>query len=134
MTRKRCGNCALWLGERGDGTRGKEECFIHAEDVVVLENMVCGYHVFGRPMGGDVPARENMQPVDPELSGLCQPAEGSSCELCAHWRGTGGRAGTCAAAYEDDVDDLGEPIHATVEANGCCAAWSEADEGVDEGA
>jgi hypothetical protein len=130
MTRKRCGNCVLWLGARGDGeTPVREECFIHAADVMVVENMVCGYHVYGIPMGGDVPLRESMAPVTPEFSGLSQPEDGASCELCAHWRATmGARAGTCAVAFEDDTDGDGDPIPATVQPNGCCAAWQALDE------
>jgi hypothetical protein len=127
MTRKRCGNCLLWLGDRGDQeTPGREECFIHASDVVVLGNMVCGYHVFGTPMGAGatLPPREGMQPVTAELSGLCQPEDGSSCEVCAHYRSTG-RTGVCAVAYEDDVDDEGDAMNAVVQPNGCCAAWRE---------
>lgn len=128
MTRKRCSNCLLWLGERGDGaTPGREECFIHASDVVVLGDMVCGYHVYGVPMGAasNLPPREGMQPVTAELSGLCQPPDGSSCEVCAHYRSTG-HSGVCAAAFEEDTDDDGDAMNAVVQPNGCCAAWREA--------
>lgn len=130
MTRKRCGNCALWLGARGDGGEiVKEECFIHASDVVVVEDMVCGYHVYGVPMGAEVvPPREAMQPVTPELSGLCQPLDGSSCEVCRYFSPSMQRSGTCAVAFEEDLDHEGDPIHAVVQVNGCCAAWVACDE------
>jgi hypothetical protein len=126
MTRKRCGNCLLWLGARGEEqVVDREECFIHAADVVVIADMVCGYHVFGVPMGSDVPPREGVVSVLPEHSGLCQPEDGSACELCEHFTAGTGRTGLCNVAFEEDVDHDGDPMHAVVEVNGCCAAWRE---------
>lgn len=132
-SRKQCLNCIFWLGGRGpmgteggDGaTGGREECFIHDADVIVLPDMVCGYHVFGVSLGGSVGAfRENMQPVTPELSGLEQVKGGSSCDSCRHFAGTPETpSGLCQALYETELDELGEPMHAVVQSQGCCCAW-----------
>lgn len=132
-SRKRCGNCLLWLGgmgpqgaEGGEGARGgREQCFIHDADVVVLQDMVCGYHVYGVSLGASVGAfRENIAPVTPEFSGLEQTRDGSCCEGCQNYTPTLGHpSGLCSATYEAQLDGSASEEHAVVQALGCCAAW-----------
>jgi hypothetical protein len=112
----------LWLG---GGDRPREECFVHDSNVITTADMICGYHVYGEPMGsGAVPPRQNMQPLDPELSGLEQVPEGTSCESCVHYTATpGALSGTCAALYENPDESEPDAPHAIVHALGCCAAW-----------
>lgn len=110
-SRKACGNCLFWLPER-------EECFLHDASVTATADSVCGYHVFGAPME-PVPSRENMAPVTPELSGLEQVPDGTSCDSCAHYSG-GEQSGVCGLLW-DKTD--GTPVPAEVQALGCCCAW-----------
>lgn len=131
-TRKRCSNCVFWLGYTGPtmshdhaapAPGGREECFLHAADVITTASMVCGYHVFGSGLQGAArPPRENMAPVLPEYSGLMQPEDGSSCDCCSYFTGVSSLEGTCGVASEPDEP---EPMAALVHKNGCCAAWHE---------
>jgi hypothetical protein len=129
-TRKSCLNCLFWLGSAsgplisGEHARpsvgGREECFLHDADVLVSARMVCGYHVEGAGLSGLRVPRENMTPLDPEFSGLCSTTDGSSCELCVHFRPVGALEGTCAVAW-----DVENNQNAVVHRNGCCSAWHE---------
>jgi len=136
MTRKRCANCVFWLGgmgpagaeggEGGEGARGgREACFLHEENVIVTADMICGYHVFGVSLGASVlPIRENLQAVTPELSGLEQVPDGTSCDNCRNYTPTPGHpSGLCQALYEPD-STAEYPVHPVVQNLGCCCAWA----------
>jgi hypothetical protein len=110
-TRKNCRNCALWV-------EGQDQCFVHAPDVLVSGDMVCGYHVFGSPMTAP-PARENIDYVDPDLSGLMLVPNGTSCDTCSFYERHGMTEGICGALKESDSEE--NPV---VEALGCCTKWT----------
>ncbi len=116
-TRKKCQNCLFWLL--------RERCFLHDTNVIATADSVCGYHVYGEPFGADVPRRENVMVVTPELSGLEQVPDGTSCESCAHYQATPGSAsGVCQALYDDPEMAGDAAIHSVVQALGCCCAWT----------
>ncbi len=110
-TRKACINCVLYIPR----TR---VCAIHAANVGVHPNAVCGYHVFGEPNGNTL-KRVNMLPVDPKTSGLVRTTGGTSCDSCAHYTPMGQTQGVCDAVRGFDAE---EP-QAHVESLGCCARW-----------
>jgi len=110
-SRKRCQACALWLV-------GLDQCWIHNPDVFVSGDMVCGYHVFGRPLTV-APVRENLDFVDPEFSGLTLVPGGSSCDTCAFYTPQGMTEGTCTALREGPAEE-----HPIVAALGCCTKWT----------
>lgn len=113
-SRKKCANCTLYESP-------PRTCMIHAADVLVEADDVCGYHVYGRPLDGATSGhREFMQAVDPELSGLAKVPGGTSCDTCAHYTPSGTLAGTCGA-----VSDPEEDAPALVQPLGCCARWTE---------
>lgn len=114
-TRKMCGNCLFWK-------MSDAQCFLHEADIVTMMDMICGYHVFGQPFpGGDgeeLTAR-NMDPVQPETSGLIQVPGGTSCDTCMHYYASAQTVGTCLALQ--DPNNPGE--NPVVEPLGCCTRW-----------
>lgn len=111
-----CRNCVLW-----DAPDAR--CTIHGAQLPVNATMVCGYHVFGRPLDGwiDFPGIEI---VVPATSGLVQVSEpGTACGNCAAFRPglpAGSTAGACMRVGEV-VTGGWRP--AQVDAYGCCARW-----------
>lgn len=114
-TRKQCANCMMYEAPA-------QLCAIHDTDVIISPDMVCGYHVYGRPVdGADEEHRQYMDPVLPELSGLELITGGTSCDTCEHYVPTGTMSGQCEAVADPD-----EPsANYVVAPLGCCARWSE---------
>lgn len=120
-TRKLCGNCVFWLGA------ARAECWLHDASVETTAAHVCGYHVYGAPQATAELRRENMQPLDPETSGLELASGGTSCDNCRSFVAEmGGASGRCQALYDLDADMETHPI---VDARGCCGAWAPVDSG-----
>ncbi len=118
-TRKSCGNCVMWMADM-------EQCHIHDSDVSVLVDAICGYHVFGTPMTGvSNLSRENMDPVEPELSGLERVPGGISCDRCKYYVQAGQQQGKCRAVR---VTNAPEAPSALVASLGCCTLWTEKEE------
>ena len=113
-TRKRCANCFLWKAKA-------QECVIHDPTIIVAENMVCGYHVFGKPQEHDIVA-ESLDPVTPENSGLIVTEDGVSCDSCSYFRSLAQLSGLCIAVADPDTAES----DFVVEALGCCARWRKA--------
>jgi hypothetical protein len=107
---KTCGNCTLWSRD------GK--CSIHAPDVPVSEDHICGHHVNGEPASKQAP-RENLDPVDPKTSGLKVVPGGTSCEGCKFFDGVADK-GVCHG-----VDRNEDASPAVVEAKGSCTRWED---------
>jgi len=108
-SQKRCENCMLWART--------DQCLIHAPHVQVTAGLVCGYHVFGSPH--EEFEEHGADPVDPELSGLCDPGpEGASCGRC-RWFTQGAAGGLCRAVSDPYTGKPPVPV----EAGGCCARF-----------
>ncbi len=105
-TRKLCDNCIMWV-------RTADQCVIHSKDTEVKKSMVCGYHVYGKPMDKwmDHP---DIVPVEPKYSGLEEVGEGTSCDNCYHYH-----EDKCYAIAPKD----GETPPVPVDDLGCCALW-----------
>lgn len=102
-----CGSCVHWMP-------AEELCELHADNVAAPEDAACGLHVFGTPSGRNVP---DLQPVEPELSGLRQEPLGWRCGSCCRFAPRGARGGVCTyAAGEQGA----APV---VEADGRCMGW-----------
>jgi hypothetical protein len=114
-SRKMCANCFMYAAP-------KSECEIHAPDVVITHDMVCGYHVKGNPQNA-APTRLGIQTLDPELTGLVQVPGGTGCNTCHFYYAHGSDSGVCQALYEDEPPHG----HVVVQALGCCAAWKAMD-------
>lgn len=112
-TQKMCANCFMWQG-------GRDTCMIHDPSVIVIDRMVCGYHVYGQPQAQGVSLAE-LDPVDPELSGLIATEEGSVCSNCKHFRPLGQTQGQCVAVADPDS----VVANAVVEPMGCCTRWRQ---------
>lgn len=114
-SRKKCGNCMMWVS-------GEEACAIHEKSQSVKESMVCGYHVFGKPMKAwmDHPG---IEPVTPEFSGLEEVGEGTSCDTCKHYeiQSVSKKKGLCHAV----APEAGKEPPTPVDALGCCARWEK---------
>ena len=112
---KRCENCLLWITEH------QAECVIHAPDVFVGPDYVCGYHVFGPPHSARKQDDGAVQIdfVPPELSGLVQVPGGTACEVCTHYEPMNITQGYCHAVDQDE--EPGTP--AVVAPKGCCNMW-----------
>jgi len=108
LSRKMCGNCSGWVRNKS--------CKIHAPDVVVPADGICGYHMFGTPHTDRGSEHPNLQYADPEMSGLEQVPGGVSCDRCRFYTMVGGDFGTCAAVVADGA-------RASVAARGCCTRW-----------
>lgn len=106
-TRKRCGNCVQYA------TR-ERSCYLHDPKLVIEANEVCGYFVFGSPME-EFQSRVQMEPLDPEMSGLVETKEGASCDLCAHYDDGACRAVRGSGEHHDDLQ--------RVDPKGCCTRW-----------
>ena len=102
-SRKNCKNCVMFASKA-------EQCYIFAPDKTITADMVCGYHVYGKPLEV-FEKRIPMDPVVTDLAGLEVVKGGTSCDNCVAYRD-----GECLAVYKD-----GKP--AKVEALGCCARW-----------
>lgn len=107
-SRKRCGNCCLYLGKDW-------RCLLHDKDLFIGTLAVCGYHVYGKPLDAR-PRGFSCDPIAPKLSGLIDTT-GTGCDRCA-WYQTAepGQSPQCAGVYTH-----GKP--AKVEPRGCCARW-----------
>lgn len=112
-TTKRCENCLLWITEH------QAECVIHAPEVFVGPDFICGYHVFGPPYPAREDDGEGIAFVDPELSGLEQVPGGTACEVCSHYDPMNITQGYCHAV--DSAEEPGSP--AVVAPKGCCNMW-----------
>lgn len=110
-SRKQCSNCPMWA------SKGKQ-CSIHAPEVTVTADHVCGYHVYGPPMDQH-PSHPGMQPVDPTFSGLEQVPGGTSCDICRWYESSDGERGWCHVVAEEGTDRPPTPVEALM----CCARW-----------
>lgn len=110
---KHCSNCVLWLS-------GQQQCFIHDSDVPVVADAICGYHVFGTP-GANGLNRENIDPVEPEHSGLMRLRQGESCDTCTYYSARGAQQGVCRAVAGFDSGQTS----ANVAALGSCTRWAD---------
>lgn len=102
-SKKACGNCYSW---NKDNT-----CSIMKQNVPVKSTMVCGYHIAGTPADA-YKAFTITDFVDPELAGLEEVGEGTSCETCKFYKDK-----LCYGVQTED----GKPQ--PVEPLGCCARW-----------
>ncbi len=109
-TAKVCANCIMWSYE-------DQRCSIHAADVEVPYNAICGYHVFGAPMEIRM-EHPGMEPVDPKFSGLEVVPNGTFCGNCIYYEPTATDKGNCWAVAKKD----GKPPQ-PVDFLGCCARW-----------
>ncbi len=105
---RKCSNCMMWASEDA-------ACVIHAREVHVTKNHVCGYHVQGDPVK-TWKAHKNIQFVEPATSGLELVTDaGSKCSNCVAFT----KSSTCRK-----VADPTDPAkNAAVDAQGCCALW-----------
>jgi len=119
-SRKSCSNCMMWVKDN--------QCLIHEKGLKVPANMVCGYHVYGKPMDKwmDHPG---MMPVKPETSGLIVAIYGTTCNICL-WFDVGTpdsdtlnqeEGGFCLAVKHTEEED----IDAEIAGFGCCSRWVE---------
>lgn len=110
---KSCRNCYAWVPSMN-------RCVIHPAGVRVTAQMVCGYHVPGRPLDrwADLPG---LEPVDPALSGLARVGEGTVCGTCVYFERTSDAGGVCHGVAADDRHPP-QPV----EMMGCCARWESA--------
>lgn len=109
-SRQQCRNCFLWLS-------AKVECAVHDPSVIVPPDAVCGAHIYGKPQDQiDDSARllrERLQPLTPELSGLCQVNGGASCDRCTMYKAIGRMQGTCIGTrdeYDDEMHPVVDPL------------------------
>ncbi len=114
-TRKMCENCFMWQSAR-------QTCMIHDPGVIVVADMVCGYHVFGKPQTNGC-VLQDAQFVEPETSGLEQVPGGTSCDNCKNYRRHATTQGSCVAVADPEDPNA----DAMVEALGCCTRWRAAD-------
>lgn len=112
-SRKMCENCFMWQAKR-------ETCMIHDPGIIVLADMVCGYHVYGKPQT-DGCVLQDVQFVEPETSGLEQVSSGTSCDNCEHYRQHAQTEGACRAVGDSEDSEA----DAMVKALGCCARWRQ---------
>lgn len=112
-SRKSCGNCMMWVET--------EQCAIHDPELGILDDDVCGYHIYGEPMA-EWMDHPGMQPVQPEHSGLETVEGGTSCDNCRYYNGDEVE-GVCQA-----VAAPGSLEPAPVQSLGCCARWEGAGE------
>lgn len=122
---RNCANCVMWVVD--------ESCLIHAAQLHITGDMVCGYHVVGQPQ------RERFSwgvPVEPELSGLITaPPGGTKCGNCLYFADSGDDgAGLCfgVAGAIKSVEVTREQTltskawtPAEVNALGCCSRWRQ---------
>lgn len=111
-----CRNCVLW-------DASGQRCVIHKKSLRVNAEMVCGYHVYGKPLARWIDF-SGIEPVDPNLSGLVQVSEpGTACGNCAAFESAGDRttAGLCLGVGTE-VKNGWKP--AQVDAYGCCSRWT----------
>lgn len=112
-TKKACSNCVSWASK-------DEQCYFMSPSQPVYGDMVCGYHIFGKPIDSFA-KRLPMLPLTPATAGLISTpnGEGTSCSICkAYDRSTS----KCYALANDAKDDF-----ADVEPGGCCGRWTERD-------
>lgn len=103
-SRKSCANCMMWSRDN--------RCTIHAADLKITGDMVCGYHVYGDPLDKRID-HLGLDAVTPKESGLIvAPKGGTSCDNCYFFTA----AQHCAA-----LD--GKP---KVHPKGCCSRWDGA--------
>lgn len=113
-SRKKCGNCALWA-------EMDKRCLLHARDLEIVAEQVCTYHVYGSTQLFATAINGNeMDVLDPKLSGLELTKDGTSCDNCKAYNATGRAEGKCAMV----VDPKGKP--AIVQSRGCCSRWMKA--------
>jgi hypothetical protein len=126
-TRKMCQNCIFWKA-------GADQCLLHDSDVMVVADSICWHHVFGQSIQDAVDADNNgawtssinmanMEPVEPQFSGLRQVPDGVSCDGCRHYEVTGQASGTCAVLADPEEPEE----HFPVEPLASCARWEAAD-------
>lgn len=108
-SKKLCKNCIMWSRD--------EKCSIHEPNIKVTKTMVCGYHVFGKPMPKRM-EHEGMDTVDPKYSGLEEVGDGTNCGTCKYFVKKSEDLGSCRAVY-----DKGK--QANVKTFGCCGRWEK---------
>jgi len=96
-TRKQCANCPMWNSKH-------KLCSIHSKEQTVTADMICGYHVFGKPV--DKHPNAGIDPVAAEGSGLEAVKGGTSCDLCSWY-------------HERHCGLLRSHVHPKA----CCSAW-----------
>jgi hypothetical protein len=96
------------------------QCHIHDSGVPVPGDAICGYHVSGQPMTAGPLSRENMDPVQPEHSGLEKVVGGTSCDLCAYYSPRGQMQGVCRAVKGFELEEE----NSLVQSLGCCTRWT----------
>jgi hypothetical protein len=123
---RNCANCVMWVVD--------ESCLIHAVQLHITGDMVCGYHVVGQSQRERFPWGV---PVEPELSGLITaPPDGTKCGNCLYFvdSGSDDGAGLCFGVAGDikSVEVTHEQTltskswtPAEVNALGCCSRWRQ---------
>jgi len=110
-SRKNCKNCFSYVLTRS--------CKVHAPELVIPPDGICGYHIFGTPHRERGKEYPGLQYLDPTMSGLEQVPGGTSCDRCRYYEEMSPQDGLCMA-----VQTNGAP--AVVQALGCCARWVRA--------
>ncbi len=107
----------------------EQKCVIHAKNIKIPGNAVCGYHVPGKPLNSlvDFDNHNSIQSLDPKTSGLEYdiPEHGTMCGNCRYYKSSKSNPenGFCAAVTNQNDN---EPLYrAKVEYYGCCSRWEE---------
>lgn len=108
-SKKNCSNCMFFTET--------EQCIIHRPEIHVSAEMICSYHIYGKPLRKHIDRGQDF--MDPDISGLAIVPGGTACLDCRFY--TQRAAGGLCSAMADAV--TGE-VPALVEALGCCARWS----------
>lgn len=108
-SRKKCSNCVFWVVD--------SRCVLHKKDLVISEDFICGYHVYGSPLN-DWKQFKSIDPLDPDLSGLERIEGGTSCDTCK-WSYEKDDKNWCKAVMGKDGKD------AEIQPKGCCSRWEK---------
>jgi hypothetical protein len=104
-SRKRCVNCVFWVEK-------ERRCVLHAPDLQVDAQDMCGFHIFGKPTE-TYQHFEGIQYLDPKLSGFRDAGSGVSCANCRYYLVVDQTHGLCRAIASENrkppqpVDSLG---------------------------
>ncbi len=109
---RKCKTCMMWISK-------EDQCEIHAKNIMVTKDHICGYYVWGKPHPHRMhePDGIELDPVDPKHSGLELTPQGTMCGNCEYYKKKGDKSGICQVV-QTDTGKL-----AIVEALGCCARW-----------